>query len=240
MKKFTLLAAATMFICTVSAQDPTTPPTPNWDASDVFNIIGSTYEYGAGSSFKVLTWGQKCTSDYDEAGDDEAYRIDNLDFLPIQFNKAISLDNYKYLHMDVWPSEDTHFYYSFIRWMPDGSQLRLYIPTQQLKANQWNSLDLDLSIMGWNVKNNVQERLVNILFFGGQEGDTEAFASKIWIANLVAHNGDTSGTVVTGIKTINNTTSKKIDNSSYNLLGQKIGNNYKGIVIKNGKKVLVK
>ncbi|MBR7029958.1 MAG: hypothetical protein IKI06_01800 [Prevotella sp.] len=43
--------------------------------------------------------------------------------------------------------------------------------------------------------------------------------------------------VVTGINSIN---AEENDGAAYNLAGQKVGKNYKGIVVKNGKKTLVK
>ena len=50
---------------------------------------------------------------------------------------------------------------------------------------------------------------------------------------LVSINGDTTG--------INNATAEKAENApAYNIAGQKVGANYKGIVIKNGKKVIKK
>lgn len=45
------------------------------------------------------------------------------------------------------------------------------------------------------------------------------------------------GTVTTGIKDVN---TNKADNSTYNVLGQRVANNAKGLVIKNGKKYIIK
>ena len=48
--------------------------------------------------------------------------------------------------------------------------------------------------------------------------------------------------VVTGINTLDNLTNSPLDNDApaYNLAGQRVGKNYKGVVIKNGKKVINK
>ena len=48
--------------------------------------------------------------------------------------------------------------------------------------------------------------------------------------------------VITGIESLNNSTNSPLDNDTpaYNLSGQRVGKSYKGVVIKNGKKVVIK
>lgn len=50
-----------------------------------------------------------------------------------------------------------------------------------------------------------------------------------WITNVINNNG-------TGIETI--TTTRPENNKTYNLQGIEVGDNYKGVVIKNGKKIV--
>lgn len=67
--------------------------------------------------------------------------------------------------------------------------------------------------------------------------DRYAF-SCLWVEG--DDNSDGQEIVNTGIKTITNGQQQSQNNATYNLAGQRVSDNYKGIVIKNGKKIILK
>jgi hypothetical protein len=126
-KFFSVVALAT--IATVSnAQTPTTPPTLKWDAGEIGVIYAAdqdTYfdvlkdsKGNPASAWAPVSWGQTCVISDDECGDGAAIRIDNLDFLPMQFAATLDISEYRFFHIEYWVSADMQLDMTFQNWWP--------------------------------------------------------------------------------------------------------------------------
>ena len=250
MNNFTKLFSVVVlsFVATVSnAQTPTTPPTLKWDAGEIGVIYAAdqdTYfdvlKDGAGnpaSSWAPVTWGQTCVISDDECGDGAAIRIDNLDFLPLQFKSTMILNDYRFFHIEYWVSSDMQLDMTFQNWWPGE---KFVTPVYELKAGQWNVIDIDLDqeAFTWSKKNEIPQHSVNVFKLGGEAVNAEQhpYAQTIWMTNIVCHN---DASVVTGISNVKAAANKN-NSSLYNLAGQRVSNDYKGVVVKDGKKFLNK
>lgn len=249
--QFLSIVALSAVATVANAQDANTPTTPAalpWDAAEIGVIYAAdqdTYSdvlrVGEGvpaSAWAPVTWGQTCVISDDEVGDGAAIRIDNLDFLPMQLPSVLDVTDYRYFHVEFWVATDCEFDVTLQHWWPADE--KFVSPVYQMKAGQWNVIDLDLDQEGfnWEKKNEIPQHTVNIVKIGGENAkDKEAdLAKKIWMTNVLFHNGypkDTDG--ISELKA-----NRSADNAIYNMAGQRVSNNYKGLQIVNGKKVMMK
>ena len=246
-KLFSIVALAA--IATVSnAQTPTTPPTLKWDAAEIGVIYAAdqdTYfevlkdgQGNAANAWAPVTWGQTCAISDDECGEGAAIRIDNLDFLPMQFKATLILNDYRFFHIEYWVSADMQLDMTFQNWWPGE---KFVTPIYELKAGQWNVIDIDLDqeAFTWSKKNEIPQHSVNVFKLGGENVNVEQhpYAPTIWMTNIVCHN---DASVITGISTVANGQKPSANGQTYNLAGQRVSNDYKGVVVKDGKKYLNK
>lgn len=182
--------------------------------------------------------GQTCVISDDECGDGAAIRIDNLDFLPMQFPKTLDVSDYRFWHVEFWVSTDCQLDLTFQNWWPGE---KFITPIYELKAGQWNVLDIDLDqeAFTWSKKNEIAQHCVNVFKLGGEavNEDEHPYAQTIWMTNIVCHNDDS--VLPAGINEIANTP-QSADSQKYNLAGQRVSSGYKGLAIVNGRKVMIK
>lgn len=259
MSIFTKLFAVSAIACMATvgrAQEVTTPPSFNLDAGEVgvifaadqdtyFDVIKDSKGNPA-SSWAPVKWGQQCTVSEDEAGDGAALRVDNLDFLPEQFVATLDLSEYKYLHLDVWVNTASQFHFAMQNWWPGE---KFITPMATFEAGKWVRLDIDMSSFAWSKKNEVQQRTFNIFKLGGESTDaeTESFPTVLYMTNIIAHNDDAFAAQNTILAESSTTSIKNAAaqnkakaGTAYNIAGQRVGKDYKGIIIVDGKKVLRK
>lgn len=259
MNIFTKFFAVSAIVCLSTAsqaQNVTTPPVFNLDAAEVGVIFAAdqdTYfevikdsKGNSASNWTPVKWGQKCTISEDEAGDGAALRVDNLDFLPEQFQATLDLSNYKYLHLDIWVNTDSQLDFAMQNWWPGE---KFVTPIANLSAGNWTRIDIDMSSFAWSKKNEIQQRCLNIFKLGGESVDAvlHPYPTLLYMTNIIAHNSDefASNNMVlanasTGIDNISIAHDAAKSGIAYNIAGQRVGKDYKGIVIVDGKKILRK
>lgn len=246
-KFFSVVALAT--IATVSnAQTPTTPPTLKWAPEEIGVIYAAdqdTYwdvmrdsDGNPANSWSPVTWGQTCVISDDECGDGAAIRIDNLDFLPMQFAATLDISEYRFFHIEYWVSADMQLDMTFQNWWPGE---KFVSSIYDLKAGQWNVIDIDLDqeSFTWSKKNEIPQHCVNVFKLGGENVDEEThpYAPVIWMTNIICHND--ASVLPAGIDEMK-ANRQNGRNIRYNLAGQRVGNDYKGLVLMNGKKMVIK
>lgn len=263
--KFTtqiLTAAAFAAIATtgINAQTPSDPAPLNYDPAEV----GVIYAADQDTFFEVLrdgngnpatdwnqpVWGQKVvTSDDECAGGAAAIRIDNLDYLPMQFPGTISLAQWRWLHVDIYPTTDDQVCFKFQNWWP-GEQYVTDI--YELKGGVWNSIDIDMEDAAnfqWSeIKTDpeTQEKYtnkgINIFQVAGEKipNDFE-HAPTIYMTNIIAHNydpaesGNDEGNDDNAVEDILDDAAK---GKIYNVFGVQVDETFRGIVIRDGKKYI--
>lgn len=242
------IVALSLAATVTHAQTPTTPAPLKWDAGEIGVIYAAdqdTYpdvlRVGEGipaNTWAPVVWGQTCVISDDECGDGAAIRIDNLDFLPMQFPKTLDVSDYRFWHVEFWVSTDCQLDLTFQNWWPGE---KFITPIYELKAGQWNVLDIDLDqeAFTWSKKNEIAQHCVNIFKLGGEavNEDEHPYAQTIWMTNIVCHNDDS--VLPAGINEIANTP-QSADSQKYNLAGQRVSSGYKGLAIVNGRKVMIK
>jgi len=251
MKTFTHFVSAATFslvALVANAQTPTTPAALTWDAGEIGVIYAADQEtypdvmrVGEGvpaNTWAPVSWGQTCVISDDECGDGAAIRIDNLDFLPMQFPKTLDVSEYRFFHIEYWVSADMQLDMTFQNWWPGE---KFVSSIYELKAGQWNVIDIDLDqeSFTWSKKNEIPQHCVNVFKLGGENVNEEEHphAQTIWMTNIIFHN-DTS-VLPAGIDEMK-AIRQNGRNIRYNLAGQRVGNDYKGLVLMNGKKMVMK
>ncbi|WP_455584849.1 T9SS type A sorting domain-containing protein [Bacteroides sp.] len=167
-----------------------TEPAPALPYAD--ENVGAFYSavYDVVSTWQALVWGQNATVTDVEIGDDQAMKITNLDFLPMQLDsKYIIPNDFDYIHLDVFPSDNTRFRIGFQCF---GPAFEIYSNFYDLKGGEWNAVDIPLNEFEWPLKNDAQERIAQIMRFGGNEGSVN-YASDIYVSNIVAYKGSPVG-----------------------------------------------
>lgn len=252
-----LSAAAMAAIATsgISAQAPNDPAPLNYDPAEIGVIFAADQDTywdvlrdGNGtpaSDWAPVVWGQNCIISADEcAGGASALRIDNLDFLPLQFPATVSVAQWRYLHVDMWAPAEDQVCFKFQNWWPGESYVT---DIYTLKAGEWTSFDIDMEdpdFFNWSeVKTDpeTQEKYinkgVNIFQIAGEKiANDYPHCSTLYLTNVIAHNytpGENNGNEENGVLGIEAETLK---GKTFNIFGVEVDESYKGIVIRNGKK----
>lgn len=242
---------ATVAATSINAQTPEDPAPVNYDPAEVGVIFAADQDKyfevlrdangKPASDWTTPVWGQKTVISADECkGGAAAIRIDGLDFLPLQFPSTLSLAQWRYLHVDMWASADDQVCFKLQNWWP-GEQYVSDI--YNLKGGEWASIDIDMENpdnFQWSeVKTDpeTQEKYVNkgvnVLQIAGEKIPNDfQHAPVIYMTNVIAHNSG-AGAGVANI-TVENELSGKI----FNVFGIEVDENYKGLVIRNGKKYI--
>lgn len=241
MKKSTLtLSLALMaFAANVNAQTPDDPAALSYDPAEVGVIFAADQEKypevmqtskAPASDWAPVSWGQKTVLSYDECNDGAAaLRLDNLDFLPMQFQGTLQLGAYKYLHIDVWAAKDDLVCFKLQNWWPGEYYVT---PAIDVKGGEWLSLDIDITdplLYQWGEPN---KKGVDVFQVCGENVPNEyPHSESIYLTNIIAHNYDPAGVA-------NITVDAAADNRTFNLFGMEVDENYQGVVIRNGKKFI--
>lgn len=257
MKKSTLfLSAVLIATASVNAQTPDDPAALPYDPAEVGVIYAAdqdtffeTLRDGNGTpvnNWTLQNWGQKVVISDDECnGGAAAVRIDNLDFLPITFPSTISLAEWRYLHIDMWAPEDgDQVCFKLQNWWPGEAYVS---EVYELKGGEWTSIDIDMEdpeYFQWSeTKTNpeTQEKYinkgVNVFQVAGEKiANDFPHCKTLYMTNIIAHNYGNDDNGVANITVDENAH----DNRTFNLMGIEVDANYKGLVIRNGKKYIQK
>lgn len=242
------LASMAIVVVTAGAQTPDTPPTIKWDPSEVAVIYASDQEKffevfrdsqgNPANAWTLPVWGQQCVISDDECGDGAAVRIDNLDFLPLQFQATVDISDYRFFHLDLWAQNDDQICIKFQNWWPGESFVTEIF---DLKGGEWKSIDIDLdrADFTWEKKNEIPQHCVNILQLGGEALPNDyPHSPAIYLTNIMAHNdASVLGGAGVGNVVVENAPA---DDAVYNLFCQRVDKSYKGIVVSKGRKFIQK
>lgn len=201
MKKITNLIAMAALLCSsqlINAQEPTeAAPTPTYPTEDVIAFYGKTYEPKAENKLELRTnWGllpENFVDDY--INKDAVMHIINLEWSAFSTKGGATVTDYDYLHFDFWPDADCQFVIG-VTWnypaMGDA-----YSPIFELKANQWNSIDLPIENFAWPTEN--KNFVINGLRLGSRDGEYEPlskqYAPNIYVTNIFAYKGEPSTSI---------------------------------------------
>lgn len=255
-----LSAAAFAAIATTSinAQTPSDPKPLNYDPAEVGVIFAADQDKffevlrdgngNAASDWTQPVWGQSVVISADEcAGGASAIRIDNLDFLPIQFAGTMSLAPWRYLHVDVWAPAEDQLCFKLQNWWPGEAYVS---DVYDIKAGEWTSIDIDMEDpenFQWSeIKTDpeTQEKYtnkgVNIFQVAGEKiANDFPHCATLYMTNIIAHNYEPGSlddpnedTAVEGIQAEN------LKGRTFNVYGLEVDDTYKGIVIRDGKKFI--
>lgn len=246
-----LAAVMAVFSLPVNAQTPDDPAVLEYDPAEVGVLFAADQDTffevlrdangNPVSDWAPVSWGQKVVISNDECnGGAAAIRIDGLDFLPLQMKSTISLAQWRYLHVDMWASTDDQVCFKLQNWWP-GEQFVSQI--YELKGGEWASIDIDMEdaeYFQWSeVKTDpeTQEKYinkgVNVFQVAGEKIPNDYnHAPVIYMTNIIAHNYGAEDSGI-GNVTVDQTPA---DNRTFNILGVEVDENYRGIVISNGRK----
>lgn len=258
-KLFSAAAIAALATSGIYAATPDDPATLNYDPAEIGVIFAADQDTywevlrdGNGNpttDWAPVGWGQTCVISADECnGGASAIRIDNLDFLPLQFPATISLAQWRYLHVDMWAPEDDQVCFKLQNWWPGEAYVSdIYL----LKGGEWTSIDIDMEdpdFFQWSeVKTDpeTQEKYtnkgVNVFQVAGEKIDNDyPHCATIYMTNIIAHNytpGENGENEENGVAGIG---AESLNGRTFNVYGVEVDESYRGIVIRNGKKFIQK
>ena len=206
MRKITYLIATLVLSGSVqfaNAQEPTVAaPTPTYPESDVISFYGKTYEPAADNKLILRTnWGLKEENFVDDyINKDAVLHMINLEWSSFYTNAGANVTDYDYLHFDFWPDQDCQFVVGVTWNYPSMSDA--YSEIFNLKANQWNSIDLPIENFDWTPDN--KNYMINGLRLGSRDGEYESlskqYAPNIYVSNIFVYKGTPSPTGINSAK----------------------------------------
>lgn len=253
---FSVAAIATLSVAGLSAQTPDDPKALKLDPAEV----GVIYAADQDKFFEVLrdgngnpasdwtqpVWGQSTVTSDDECnGGAAAIRIDNLDYLPMQFPATISLAQWRYLHVDIWAPADDELCFKFQNWWPGETYVT---DIYKIKGGEWNNIDIDMEdpdYFQWSEQKTdpeTQEKYinkgVNVLQVAGEKiANDYPHCATIYMTNIIAHNTNPEDIYDnSGVADIRVDAAAK--GKTYNVYGVEVDENYTGIVIRDGHKYI--
>ena len=165
-----------------------------------------------------------------------AYAISNFMWFGSQFND-VNATPYDQLHLDIYPLQDmTLAIVPITRGAPEkGIQV-------SLTGGEWNAIELlvqDYLDRGANMLQMWQIKYVSKVVNQGAPGAVDGFANGDGTETFIVGNVYlVTPSENTGIETIQ--AEVNTDQPMYNVLGQRVNEGYKGIVIQNGHKYIIK
>jgi hypothetical protein len=122
---------------------PTTPAPapPAYDATNVISIFSDAFTNVAGTDYNP-NWGQSTVVSTIQIGTDSVLEYSNLNYQGTQFGSPVNASTMKYLHIDVWTTNETSFQ---IYPIMNGDAIEKYYQVTPLNLNQWNSYDIPLT-----------------------------------------------------------------------------------------------
>ena len=187
MKKlfiFLLLCMTSITVVLAQNEPASAAPTPIQDAANVKSIYGEHYVSVAPTN-NFATWGSanEGIESYTISGTDMAEKVTNFGYLGNQFNTTLDMSDMNYLHVDIYPDKDMTI---GITPITQGGENSLPF---NIKANQWNSVDIPLVSypaanptmnfqytfqIKWDKGNGETLYLDNIYFYKDVTPDTQA------------------------------------------------------------------
>jgi len=126
----------------IPADAPTTaaPSPPAYDASKVISVFSEAYTNLDGINFNPY-WQQATVGSIENYNGNSVLRLFNLNYQGIELAGEVNAASMKYLHVDVWTTDETRLdIYPISR--TTGERKASLTP---LKLNEWNSYNIKLS-----------------------------------------------------------------------------------------------
>ena len=211
-------------------------PTPTIAATDVISVFGEHYTCVTPSA-NFDTWysGGESLGTYQVAEGDQTEKVTNFGYLGFDFGggtTVVDMSAMQYLHFDVYPEQDFSIGVTPIVKTASGSTENG--KTYEIKASQWNSLNIPLTDFTADKTDMNLAKVFQIKWYGGDN------KSIIYLDNIYFSK------VATGVENIS------ADNASssanvYSVDGRMVKGNatsleglQHGVYIMNGKKIVVK
>lgn len=189
--------------CTACITPPTTaaPTPPARHASDVVSIYSDAYSPITFDNFDAgwCTNGAPATTQIQIAGNNTLQKVSGADCQGIEFqSNKLDLSSFTHIHFDFY-TNDTDLtgavfnvkLVDFGGGSSEASALEVNInggTTPQLVANQWVSVDVDITALGGVVANNLTRSDV------AQMGITTTFLTNVWYDNIYLYKGSALST----------------------------------------------
>ncbi|MDO8951838.1 MAG: hypothetical protein Q7U86_04385, partial [Draconibacterium sp.] len=144
----------------IPADAPTTaaPAPPAYDASKVISIFSESFADLDGTNFNPY-WQQTTVGSIENYGGNKLFKLLNLNYQGIELASEVNAASMKYLHVDVWTTNETKLdIYPISR--TTGEKKASLTP---LKLNQWNSFNIklsDITTQGFNLADLFQFKIV--------------------------------------------------------------------------------
>jgi hypothetical protein len=183
----------------IPADAPTTaaPAPPAYDASKVISIFSESFTDLDGTNFNPY-WQQTTVGSIENYGGNKFFKLLNLNYQGIELASEVNAASMKYLHVDVWTTNETKLdIYPISR--TTGEKKASLTP---LKLNQWNSFNIklsDITTQGFNLADLFQFKIVGAgghsvyidnlyLYDDNAAPDTEAPANFTATLSTVTYN----------------------------------------------------
>ncbi|MDD5183656.1 MAG: T9SS type A sorting domain-containing protein [Paludibacter sp.] len=116
------------------------PTPPSYSAAKVISIFSDAFTNVSETNYNP-NWGQSTTVSTIQIGSDNVLQYSNLNYQGTQFGSDISAVAMKYLHLDVWTSNETSLQIYCISRKTGEKSVQL----TPLNQNAWNSYDIPLT-----------------------------------------------------------------------------------------------
>ena len=208
-------------------------PDPTKAESEVVSLYSDRYINNHNFEYAVW-WDQQATWSEAISDNNKMWHIRKFQFTGSNHDK-MDLSQMEGLHLDVYPvDKDFDLSVKPINRSADNTanEGEAYVCVH-VQANQWNQINIPISDF---LNQGLPMQRVYQLMLQGKDGGNGDGNTEFYLDNIYYYKGSTP-TAIQSASVANNRTTNT-DSPIYNLQGQRVGKDYKGIVIKNGKKVL--
>ena len=134
---------------------------PDKSSENVISVFSDSYQSQT-PNLANGQWGQQTQTETVQLNGNNAYLWKNFNYMGLEYNKNLDVQNMEYLHIDIYPTEAFTIKVSPVSPGPNET-----LVSRNLQAKQWNSIDIALSdFAGVNKAENFQ------LKFDGGNGQT--------------------------------------------------------------------
>ncbi|MBQ7423714.1 MAG: glycoside hydrolase family 16 protein [Prevotella sp.] len=220
---------------TTPEEDPNIPaaPNPTKAETEVYSLFSDVYTNNHNFDYAEWWGGQAEKSDY-ATGGNNMWRIKKFVFIGSEHDQA-DFSSYEGLHMDIYPvTKELQMGVFPINKNAAGTDNEDERGKNiTLVAGQWNQVNIpisDFTSQGLSMQRTYQLKLTNLVNGG---------ANEFFIDNIYYYRG---GAPVSGISHLSEVRGREGAGARdmYNLAGQRVSDGYKGIVIRNGKKMIIR
>lgn len=209
------------------------PAVPALAAGDKLVLFSAHTDNAPGYFFD--SWGGGTGNDIEIEGE-MAYAISNFMWFGSQFND-VNATPYDQLHLDIYPLQDMTL--AIVPITRGAAEKGIQV---SLTGGEWNAIELlvqDYLDRGANMLQMWQIKYVSKVVNQGAPGAVDGFENGNGTETFIVGNVYlVTPSESTGIDTIQ--AEVNVDQPMYNVLGQRVNENYKGIVIQNGHKYIIK